>query len=208
VDDNSRLQSLYEERLQVLEAVAAAIRHRLREVLCDFPRIDLVLSRIKSVASFVQKANKVHGDSGKRLYEYPLEEIQDQIGTRVIVYYRSDVQAVANAILSDFREIEDRVVEKPDPTSFGYEARHFVCLIPPDISAEFSPPIECFELQVSTLFQHAWAQANHDLGYKPLAPLEFRESRAIAWAAAQAWGADEIFDGLWRQRHLSQTGHG
>jgi ppGpp synthetase/RelA/SpoT-type nucleotidyltranferase len=50
-----------------------------------------------------------------------------------------------------------------------------------------------FELQIKTLFQHAWAEANHDLAYKPLVPMSAHQRRLIAFTAAQAWGADQVF---------------
>jgi putative GTP pyrophosphokinase len=57
------------------------------------------------------------------------------------------------------------------------------------------------ELQIKTLFQHAWSEANHDLGYKPdLQPLDPDDERKLAFTAAQAWGADQIFDELYRKR--------
>lgn len=100
-------------------------------------------------------------------------------------------------IHTEFREVEDRVVEQPDPESFSYEGRHLVLLIPPDIRTRRGSPISFFELQISTIFQHAWAEANHDLGYKTQGKLDYDDKRKIAWAAAQAWGADLIFDELW-----------
>ena len=58
-----------------------------------------------------------------------------------------------------------------------------------------------FELQIKTLFQHAWAEADHDLGYKPgTVPLTSAQRRKIAFTSAQAWGADHMFDELFRER--------
>jgi GTP pyrophosphokinase len=56
-------------------------------------------------------------------------------------------------------------------------------------------------LQIKTLFQHAWSEANHDLGYKPaLAPVGVEDERRLAFTSAQAWGADHIFDELYSER--------
>ncbi len=187
------LESDYLDRVPVLRSVAGEIESLTREVLRDVPRIDRVSTRVKSAEKFVEKATR-------KKYKNPLFDIQDQIGERIVVFYRNDVEAVVDKVVAEFRRVEDRVVEEPDPESFSYEARHLVCLIPPDTFARYGPPIDFFELQISTLFQHAWAEANHDLGYKSQQELSYDVRRRIAWAASQAWGADTIFDELWLDR--------
>ena len=52
------------------------------------------------------------------------------------------------------------------------------------------------ELQVKTLFQHSWAEANHDLAYKAPADLTVDQRRLVAFTAAQAWGGDRMFQDL------------
>lgn len=193
------MQKDYQQRFPLLEKIAEELESILDDLFSDFPRIDRISTRAKSVIRFTEKANRTDPNTGERKYNYPLEEIQDQIGARIVVFFKSDVEPVAEKILAEIREIEDRTVEQPDPESFSYEARHFVCLLPQDIVAKCNPPIDFFELQVSTLFQHAWAEANHDLGYKSKEELCFDDKRRIAWAAAQAWGADMIFYELWNK---------
>jgi putative GTP pyrophosphokinase len=79
---------------------------------------------------------------------------------------------------------------------------HYILPIPSDvIQANWDPNYrpEFFELQIKTLFQHAWSEANHDLGYKEMGgSLGSVDKRKMAWASAQAWGADQIFDELFR----------
>jgi ppGpp synthetase/RelA/SpoT-type nucleotidyltranferase len=64
--------------------------------------------------------------------------------------------------------------------------------------------IQFFELQIKTLFQHAWSEAEHDLGYKPTTILTSAQKKRLAFTAAQAWGADQIFDELFRE--IGSTG--
>ena len=188
------LETAYALRQPQLQEAAREIQVELQELLKNVQRIDNVSVRAKSVARFLEKVNR-------KEYAHPLQDIQDQIGARVVVYYKSDVEVVKTRILSEFRIVEGRQMEDADPGRFGYQARHYICFVPPDIRYKTRCPVDFFELQISTLFQHAWAEANHDLGYKPEAPLDFEEQRKIAWAAAQAWGADVIFDEIWRTRN-------
>ena len=68
-------------------------------------------------------------------------------------------------------------------------------MIKDDVNKNLIPNF--FEIQIKTLFQHAWAQAEHDLGYKQGQPLSFEEKRKLAFAAAQSWGADTIFNQIY-----------
>ncbi|MCZ7546794.1 MAG: RelA/SpoT domain-containing protein [Anaerolineae bacterium] len=167
-----------------MQRAAGEIAAVLREILHGVPRVDMISVRAKSVERFLEKARR-------EVWQDPLRDIQDQIGARVVVFYKSDVDAVAQTVLSTLRLIEDRQMENPDPRIFGYQGKHFLCAVPPDICARAASPVDFFELQVSTLFQHAWAEAEHDLGYKLEAPLDYEERRKIAWAAAQAWGCGQ-----------------
>jgi putative GTP pyrophosphokinase len=165
------------------------------------PRIDRVTARPKSIDRFLAKARKV--ENGKPKYAEPLRQIQDQVGARVITFYWSDVERISAVVERYYRPIEARNLVPESEWEFGYFGRHYILLIPNDVIApsmdrELIP--EFFELQVKTLFQHAWSEAEHDLGYKPGAvPLTSDEKRRLAFTAAQAWGADRIFDELFQE---------
>jgi ppGpp synthetase/RelA/SpoT-type nucleotidyltranferase len=154
--------------------------------------------RVKSLERLLEKAHRLG-------YTNPLEQVLDQIGTRVVVYYNSDIEPTTQAILTRFRLHEQHLYEAPDPRIFGYQGKHLICYLPTEIHTYVQSPVDFFELQVSTLFQHAWAEAEHELGYKAELPLAYDEKRKIAWAAAQAWGADIIFDEIWCARHSEQA---
>jgi ppGpp synthetase/RelA/SpoT-type nucleotidyltranferase len=147
-------------------------------------------------------------ENGKPKYADPLVEIQDQIGARVITYYPSDIPTVAAAVKRYLHSIESRFIVPDGESEFGYIGQHFILLLPTDVTAAVDNSqkiITFFELQIKTLFQHAWAEAEHDLGYKPAQTLTSLQKRKMAFTAAQAWGADHIFDELFFELAESRT---
>jgi ppGpp synthetase/RelA/SpoT-type nucleotidyltranferase len=182
----------------VLEPIAKELTALIVDHLGNAPHIDRVSVRAKSPPRFVTKALK-RDASGALLYTEPLYQIQDQIGARIIVYYIQDVEAIRDRLMPFFTHIEARTVVPESEWEFGYFGRHFVLAmptegIPPEIRMEDAPRF--FELQIKTLFQHAWSEANHDLGYKPEIGLTSDQKRLLAYASAQAWGADRAFNEL------------
>ena len=198
-DSQQDLRKQYSRRVETtLSILAPRIEHHLRELVGNAPRVDAIRVRSKSVERFLQKAAKE--EDGRRKYSDPLNQIQDQIGARVIVFYPADVERIAASVVrAYFTGIEERALVPESPNEFGYEGRHFVLFIPSELidsgwSRTDYPTF--FELQVKTLFQHAWAEANHDLGYKAPKELVLEQRRKMAFTAAQAWGADQIFQEL------------
>lgn len=192
------LREQYEELYRsCLSEMAPRLESHLRGVLDGLPRIDRISARAKSVDRFVAKADKVLED-GSPKYGDPINEIQDQLGARVTVFYLFDVDTIKEAILNHFRAIEMLSKEPEGESEFGYFGEHFILLIPDDIKPDDPHPScpEFFELQIKTLFQHAWSEADHDLGYKSVRELSKEEKRKVAFTAAQSWGADQIFRDL------------
>ena len=203
MDDLSELRSQYStRRANILEPIAAALQKHLRNQLRDIKRIDQITARAKDVDSFMDKAVREKDEGGPK-YPDPLNEIQDQIGVRVVTFYLDDVDTVSQELESYYHDIENRRVEPDSTKEFDYVGKHYILILPRDVVAqtmERSDVPRVFELQLKTLFQHAWGEANHDLGYKPRGSLESEEKRKIAFAAAQAWGADRMFQELHRSR--------
>jgi putative GTP pyrophosphokinase len=204
--EKDKIREKYRERFDsVLESLSQSIEDDLREHFAGKPHIDRISARPKSIERFIKKAMKQ--ENGRLKYNDPLNQIQDQIGARIICYYLSDVDAISAEVLRYFSRIEEKYLVPDSESEFGYFGKHFILHIPTDCSQPFLNKFEdsvvpkFFELQIKTLYQHAWSEASHDLGYKPPGELTGDEKRKIAFTAAQSWGADMIFNNL-----INQTG--
>jgi len=187
-------------REKILVPLAARVEDHLKNLLRSFARIDRISARAKSVDRFLGKAAKL--ENGKPKYEDPLNQIQDQVGARIVTFYASDVERIRLEIEKYFKYIESQQIVPESEKEFGYEGRHFILFVPEDLiddTVSRDESVELFELQIKTLFQHAWSEAEHDLGYKPSVKLTSDQNRRLAFTAAQAWGADQIFDEMFRQ---------
>ena len=114
------------------------------------------------------------------------------------VFYISDIDIIRQMVENYFKFIEVKMKTPNSDSEFGYFGLHFILEMPADVIPEENEEDipEFFELQIKTLFQHAWSEAHHDLGYKSLRDLTGDERRKVAFTAAQAWGADTIFQEL------------
>lgn len=203
----STLEQQYRTRFETfLSPVARQLETHLKDALSNVPRVDRISARAKSVDRFVQKATKIEG--GRAKYSDPMSQIQDQLGARIVTFYASDVPRIAGEVRRFFHPIENKVHVPETENEFGYIGEHFILVIPSDVLTnievtEESPTL--FELQIKTLFQHAWAEAGHEIGYKPSVGLTPLHRRKMAFTAAQAWGADQIFDDLFKELNTDQA---
>lgn len=197
------LREQYTRRYEhALVPMAKLLENHLKDNLKGLTRIDRIAARAKSIDRFMNKAAKE--TDGRLKYSDPLSQIQDQIGARVVTFYLDDVETVSKEIEAYYRNIESRLVVPDSESEFGYFGKHYILLLPEDlVSDDMDRGLvpKFFELQIKTLFQHAWSEANHDLGYKPEGDLQSDEKRKIAFTAAQAWGADQMFAELFRLRN-------
>jgi putative GTP pyrophosphokinase len=191
--DADVLRARYVERQPELTQVARDLTVETEGILENLSHIDRISYRVKGVDRFVKKACRRPSLGG---YQEPLREVEDQVAGRILVFFRGDLEPVMNAICKEFSSVELRRKE-PRTTEFGYESDHSIFVIPPQVRPHAwrdNPTTPAtFELQVRTLFQHAWAEPQHDLGYKSKSSLSEESERELAWAAASAWGADQAF---------------
>lgn len=199
----------YAERYELLLPLVPRLEKLLREYLHGIPHVDRISARAKHPERFAAKAAGLDNE-GNPKYAAPLDQIQDQVGARIIVFYLDDLRPVRDVIERYFRRVEARELVPDDHWTFGYFGFHWVFPFPEDLIPDIDDPKaypRFFELQVKTLFQHAWSEANHDLGYKPPQPLTPAQERRFAYTAAQAWGADRVFEEL-RAEILNVDGPG
>ncbi|HET8660178.1 MAG TPA: hypothetical protein VFM55_14410 [Micromonosporaceae bacterium] len=140
-----------------------------------------VTHRVKRRESAVRKIER------KARADYSLSDITDLLGVRVITYFNYDVDQVAEIIEQEFTVDRANSVDKRtslDPDRFGYLSLHYVVGL--SDSRRRLPEYKKFdkvrfEVQIRSILQHAWAEIEHDLGYKSKhaipAPLRRRFSR-------------------------------
>jgi ppGpp synthetase/RelA/SpoT-type nucleotidyltranferase len=198
------LEKSYTDRFIHLQGIANLIEADLKRTLERLPHIDRISARPKSIKSFLNKAAKI--ENGRPKYSDPINDIQDQVGARIIVFYLEDVEAVTIEIEKYNQHIEKRNVVPDSEKEFGYFGKHFIFMLnkelkPMGVDEDELPAV--FELQIKTLFQHAFSEGSHDLAYKPSTRLSKDQQRKVAFTAAQAWGGDKIFQEL----HDELLGH-
>ena len=146
----------YREQRPVFEKMQATIPARVRALLDEAGIVVASIeSRIKEEDSL---AGKLELKGGKYA---SLADITDIFGMRIITFYTDDVDKVASAVDRLFEVDWENSVDKRkllEVDSFGYLSLHYICRDP-----EF--PYR-FEVQMRTILQHAWANMNHDTGYK------------------------------------------
>ena len=192
------LRDKYSERLvSFLEPAAKSIEDFLEDILGDHDAVCSVNARPKAIESFLEKADREY--EGEPRYSDPLNQIQDQLGALITTRFLSDVDVVESIVNDSFRHIEQKAIQPDSEYEFGYVGRHFILFIPSDVWSPLTeaPPIRFFELQIKTLFQYAWSETNHNIGYKQMAGLDLQERKLTAYVAAQAWGADRAVDELY-----------
>lgn len=194
------LKEAYIEKYQnFLSPAAKSLEGYFKELLKGVDRVDNICTRAKSVERFVAKALKTDENNDKLKYSEPLEEIQDQIGARIVVFYLSDVQRISDIIKTRFAYLENSKKSPESDKEFGYFGEHFILPLPTDVTDGLHTETNrLFELQIKTLFQHAWSEAEHDTSYKAPAEMTREEKRLMALTSANAWSADQIFEQFYK----------
>ncbi|WP_051628949.1 GTP pyrophosphokinase [Arthrobacter sp. UNC362MFTsu5.1] len=178
------------------DAIGHAIRARLRD---DGLNHHTVQARVKDPGSVKGKLDRVTAD-GRFKYEHGLEQLDDLIGVRVIMFLEPDIADVATALKGQFncREDDDKTSSQRRNGQIGYAGRHLILEVPDEnVPVGCQPFIgERFEVQIRTVLQHAWAAFEHDIRYKSLAEANAEVDRAFTMASTLIELADAQFSAI------------
>ena len=161
------LLAQYKSLLPVYSKMAEVIPEKLAQSFADAGIIVAALEhRVKTEESLTGKL-ELKGGKYRDIYD-----LTDLVGIRVITFYGDDVDKVASIVdrLFDIdweNSIDKRKAHEID--SFGYLSLHYICRVrESSYSSPEYPEINKirFEVQMRTVLQHAWANLNHDTGYK------------------------------------------
>src|SRR5262245_2388863 len=110
---------------RTLEQFDATIKNLIQHVVKERNiRPDAITSGVKDVGSLADKMRR----PGKN-YE-TLTDVKDLVGVRIITYFKSDVEKVAEIIEREFSVNAEHSVDKRrhlDSSTFGYLSVHKVC---------------------------------------------------------------------------------
>ncbi len=147
-------------------------------------KVHSVTVRVKSRASLATKLARPD-----RSYR-ELWDVTDLLGLRVITYFEDGVDRVAELLERRFSVALEHSVDRRrhrNATAFGYRSVHYVCRAP-TVAAR-----ACFEVQVRTVLEHAWAEIEHDLGYKAQDVIPSASRRRLSRLAGLLELADQEF---------------
>lgn len=181
-----RMRSVVEEQLSELL--------RLNAISLGVP----MESRVKSWNSIAEKLER------RQLQLECITELQDLIGLRAILLFRSDLDKVSSLIRTNFEVVSSEdTADRLNETQFGYQSQHFIVRLQeswlrlPTMSGLGQFKVE---LQLRTLSQHIWAAASHKLQYKNEAGIPPPLRRSIHRVSALLETVDLEFERLLEER--------
>ena len=154
--------------------------------------IHSVTHRVKDADTTLRKINK---SESRRA----IGSLTDMLGLRIITYFREDVDKVAKIVEREFAVDQENSIDKRavlDPDRFGYLSMHYIVKLSSGraVLAEYVTFAEInFEIQIRSILQHAWAEIEHDLGYKSEAAVPRSTRRSFSRLAGLLELADDEF---------------
>jgi ppGpp synthetase/RelA/SpoT-type nucleotidyltranferase len=186
----------YEAMASLLQGLKVSVDPMIQTLLeIEGIQFHSVTSRIKSKASVRQKLQR---PDKKREFS----DLTDVFGVRIITYFQDEVDTVAKLIEREFIVDPENSVDKRsllDPDRFGYLSLHYVLQLKPErytLTENRAYKDIRFELQIRSILQHAWAEIEHDTGYKSESEVPDTVRRRFSRLAGLLELADDEFLGI------------
>jgi ppGpp synthetase/RelA/SpoT-type nucleotidyltranferase len=186
----------YDAAVAGMESLGSTLE-RLIQMLLEAEGI-----RAHSVSSRVKKKYSVTRKLQRSNPERSIDTLTDILGIRIITYFRDEVELVAKVVEREFsidagNSVDKRAALAPD--RFGYLSLHYVCQIGNArirLTEYRAYKDVRFEIQIRSILQHAWAEIEHDLGYKSEATVPRMIRRRFSRLAGLLELADDEFLGI------------
>ena len=149
------------------------------------------------IAHRIKTRDSVAGKLERKSEKYPsVNVMNDLIGFRIICYFIEQVDQMA-ALVAKVLDVDPKLSSDKRktmaPTAFGYLSLHYVCRLPKNQGYPEELTSYTFEIQFRTVLQHAWAEIEHDLGYKTEFGIPLDVRREFSRIAGLLEIADESF---------------
>jgi len=190
-------ENVYHDLVADLDQFGLILCSLLKEVLTSAGiQVHSIDYRVKDYQSALKKL------SNKQDKYSSASELTDLLGVRIITYFSDDVDRVSKAIVKDFDIDKDNSIDKRKmlgADQFGYLSLHYVASLAENRSdlIEYKRFAKIkFELQIRSILQHAWAEIEHDIGYKADGAVPDKFKRRFFRLAGSLELADEEFQRL------------
>lgn len=157
--------SQYRQNRELYLKLEDFVLNKLNEIISEKRFFILEIAhRTKDVSSVEEKINR-------KLGKYKdLNDITDLCGFRIITYFSDTVDRISEKLAEEFTIDRKNSIDKGailHASEFGYVSVHYICMLnKEDAAAHPEYKGIRFEIQLRSILQHAWAEIEHDLGYK------------------------------------------
>jgi ppGpp synthetase/RelA/SpoT-type nucleotidyltranferase len=184
----------FDHKLSLYTAFTEKIRQLIVEILTETgQRVHSVSARVKDRGTLAEKITRSDTKYTK------LTDVTDLAGIRIITFFDDDVGKIADITEKEFQIDKEKSVDKKatlDPDRFGYISLHYIVKLPPSRTSliEYQRFPDLFaEIQIRSILQHAWAEIEHDLGYKTKLGIPKQIQRRFSRLAGLLELADQEF---------------
>ena len=196
-DLHRRILRQYDQTVTLYEELTSKLHTLVEEMLREqIIRVHSVTSRVKKRDSLRKKISDPHKNYSD------LSDLTDISGIRIITYFEDDVDRVSRILEREFSIDWPNTTDKRaalDPDRFGYLTMQHVA----ELGSDRTNLLEYrrygglkFEVQTRSILQHAWAEIEHDLGYKNPESIPREARRRFSRLASLMEIADEEFRSL------------